>query len=304
MARRKKGKAISGVVLLNKPAEMTSNSALQKVRRIFYAQKAGHTGALDPFATGLLPICLGESTKTSGLLLDSNKRYQAHLVLGVETDSGDKDGQTISTQQVPVLSQETIEAVLSQFVGDQMQTPPMYSALKVNGKPLYEYARAGIILAREPRPITVFELTLHSFDESSLTFEVFCSKGTYVRTLGEDIAKALGTVGHLQALHRTQIGKITAEKMHTLEQISENPERYLLPVDYALMDLPALTFDASQTDHLKHGGFITVSDPFDGFLRLLDETSRCFGVGEWWPEKQAIKPKRLFVMPESLESGS
>jgi tRNA pseudouridine55 synthase len=219
---KKQWQAVDGIVLLNKPEGVTSNGILQQVRRLYNAKKAGHTGALDPFATGLLPLCFGEATKISGLLLDSDKRYIATLSLGVETDSGDKDGNPLQTVTVPTLNAESIQTVLKGFEGDIMQVPPMYSALKHQGIPLYEYARKGVEVERVPRPVTIHELTLIDFHPTEITFEVFCSKGTYVRTLGEEIAKALDTLGHLTALHRTQTGSLRGDDMATVAEIEQD----------------------------------------------------------------------------------
>lgn len=294
MARKRKGLPINGIVLLNKEAGLSSNSALQKVRRLYQAQKAGHTGSLDPFATGLLPVCLGEATKVSGLLLNSEKRYIATLKLGEATDSGDNDGEVIAQASIPNLTNQSIEQVLSGFVGEQQQIPPMYSALKHQGKPLYEYARQGIEIERAPRPITIYELKLLSFDKDEIRFEVFCSKGTYVRTLGEDIAKKLGTLGHLIGLHRTQIGDIQAEQMHLLNDIEAQPEACLLPIDFALQHLQAVCLGAENTQLIQHGGQIQFEQPETELVRFYNENNDCFGVGEWLADKQLLKPKRLF----------
>lgn len=285
---------VDGIVLLDKPAGITSNDLLQKVRRVYQAKKAGHTGALDPFATGLLPICLGEATKVSGLLLDSDKRYQATLKLGQATDTGDKDGEIALTESIPTLTEAIIESVLKQFVGDSEQIPPMYSALKYQGKPLYEYARKGIEIERQARHIHVYELKLIEFKEAEIQFDVLCSKGTYVRTLGEDIAKALGTVGHLIALHRTQTGSLSGDNMHSLETISEEPETYLKPIDLPLDHLQAIHLNAEDSQTIRHGGKLAMEKPDTELVRFYDEARRFFGVGEWQTEKQLLKPKRLF----------
>lgn len=291
---KKQWQKIDGIVLLNKPEGVTSNGLLQQVRRVYNAKKAGHTGALDPFATGLLPICLGEATKISGLLLDSDKRYIATLQLGLETDSGDKDGNPLKTIAVPALSKAMLETVFSQFEGDVMQVPPMYSALKHQGKPLYEYARKGIHIERAARPIHIYELKLIDFENTVVRFEVLCSKGTYVRTLGEDIAKALGTVGHLTGLHRTQTGALTGDEMATLEEIELNKDAYLQPLDLPLKHLQAIHLNAKDTDKILHGGKLAVEEPETPLVRFYDPQQRFIGVGEWQQEKQLLKPKRLF----------
>lgn len=299
---------IHGIVLLNKPAGVSSNGILQKVRRLFNAKKAGHTGALDPFATGLLPICLGEATKVSGLLLDSDKGYRATLNLGEQSDTGDTEGEIISTQLVPELSVEKIEATLADFIGDIQQIPPMYSALKHNGKQLYWYARQGIEIDRPARNIHIFSLKLVSFSQESkdtaqIVFDVLCSKGTYVRTLGEDIAKAIGTVGHLTALHRIQSGSLRAEQMLTIEQIEEaitsgKGDDILWPVDLPLEHLQRIDLVEDQAKWLRNGGQLRLPKPETELVRFYNPDGICLGVGEWMPEHERIKPKRLFNLPE------
>lgn len=291
---KKQWQKVDGIVLVDKPEGITSNDLLQKVRRVYQAKKAGHTGALDPFATGLLPICLGEATKVSGLLLDSDKRYQATLKLGEATDTGDKDGQTALTQAIPDLTEEAIHSVFDNFTGEVSQIPPMYSALKFQGKPLYEYARKGIEIERPARSIRVFELQLIDFQPDEIRFEVYCSKGTYVRTLGEDIAKALGTVGHLTALRRTQTGSLTSSDMHSLEEISQDADSFLKPLDLPLAHLRAIHLNAEDTNSIQHGGKLAVERPETDLVRFYDPEERFFGVGEWQLEKQLLKPKRLF----------
>ena len=293
MAKRQ-WQIVNGIVLLNKPEGITSNDLLQKVRRVYNAKKAGHTGALDPFATGLLPICLGEATKVSGLLLDSDKRYQATLHLGAATDTGDKDGEVIEKADVPTLTQEAIEAVLKKFIGEVWQVPPMYSALKHQGKPLYEYARKGEEIERPARAIQIHELKLIDFSPEDIRFEVFCSKGTYVRTLGEDIAKALGTLGYLTHLHRTQTGSLFADQMHSLEEIADNPSTYLLSLDLPLQHLEAIVLNAEDANTIRHGGKLAVAQPATELVRFYDDQGVFFGVGEWQHEKNLLKPKRLF----------
>ncbi len=291
---KKQWQSVNGLVLLNKPEGVTSNGVLQQVRRLYNAKKAGHTGALDPFATGLLPICFGEATKISGLLLDSDKRYLATLQLGSATDSGDKDGAVIAEAPVPELAKADIESVLQRFLGDQTQIPPMYSALKHQGKPLYEYARAGIEIERPARPIRIDLLTLKSYSQNVLQFDVLCSKGTYVRTLAEDIAKALGTLGHLTALHRIQTGSLKADQMVTLEQIEADLAGCLLPYDLPLEHLQALHLSEQDTDKIQHGGKLAIDRPQTDWVRLYDPNNRFIGIGEWQLEKQLLKPKRLF----------
>jgi len=290
---------IHGIVLLNKPVGDSSNGILQKVMRIFNAKKGGHTGALDPFATGLLPICLGEATKVSGLLLESDKRYTATLKLGEKSDTGDTEGEIIQTLAVPDLTQASIEAVFAKFTGPILQVPPMYSALKHQGKPLYYYARKGIEIERPARPITILALNLVSFTENQIVFDVLCTKGTYVRTLGEDIAEALGTVGHLTALHRTQTGSLKGDDMLTIEQIEESKQACLKPLDIALQHLQRIDLNAEQSQLIRFGQKLDLPKPETDLVRFYDDQGVFFAVGEWQTEKDILKPKRVF----NLEGG-
>jgi tRNA pseudouridine55 synthase len=291
---KKQWQKVDGIVLLDKPEGVTSNGILQKVRRFYSAKKAGHTGALDPFATGLLPICFGEATKVSGLLLDSDKKYIATLKLGLATDTGDKDGEVILEKPLPQLTEQKILSVFEQFTGKIEQIPPMYSALKHKGKPLYEYARKGIEVERPARPLTILSLSLLSFANDIIKFEVHCSKGTYVRTLGEDIAKTLGSVGHLIALHRTQTGDITADQMQSVETLSTGSKEFLLPLDLPLKHLQAIHLTEQDAKLIQQGGKLAVEKPATDLVRFYDQNNVFFGVGEWQYEKNLLKPKRLF----------
>jgi tRNA pseudouridine55 synthase len=232
---------VDGVLLIDKPVGLSSNDALTKVKRIVNAKKAGHTGTLDPFATGLLPLCFGEATKFSQDLLEADKTYVAVVHLGVTTNTGDTEGEVIATKPVEV-TLEQIEAALGHFCGPIMQIPPMYSALKRDGKAYYEYAREGIVLEREARPVTIHSLDFVSYEAPMLTIRVCCSKGTYVRVLGEDIGARLGCGAHLNALRRVQVGTLTTDGMVTLEQLQahENPLSLLAPVDALLSSFPRL----------------------------------------------------------------
>ncbi|MFZ6844605.1 tRNA pseudouridine(55) synthase TruB [Undibacterium sp. RuTC16W] len=234
---------VHGVLLLDKPVGLSSNDALIKAKRLFNAQKAGHTGTLDPFATGLLPLCFGEATKFSQDLLEADKTYQTIVHLGISTTTGDTEGEVTETSPVSV-SEPQILHVLEQFRGDIQQVPPMYSALKRDGKPLYEYARAGITLEREARAVSIHLLELVSYEAPFLTLNVRCSKGTYIRVLGEDIGKALGCGAHLQALRRTHVGHLVLEKSITLDALAEMDEALrfslLAPVDALLSSFPKI----------------------------------------------------------------
>ncbi len=230
---------VDGVLLLDKPVGLSSNDALIKAKRVVNAKKAGHTGTLDPFATGLLPLCFGEATKFSQDLLEADKTYLATVHLGITTTTGDTEGEAIDTRPVDV-SVEQIEAALARFRGPILQVPPMYSALKRDGKAYYEYAREGIVLEREARPVTIHALELVRYDAPMLVIRVTCSKGTYVRVLGEDIGAALGCGAHLNALRRIQVGALTVDGMVTLEQLQAHPAplSLLAPVDTLLSTFP------------------------------------------------------------------
>jgi tRNA pseudouridine55 synthase len=230
---------VDGVLLIDKPVGLSSNDALIKAKRVVNAKKAGHTGTLDPFATGLLPLCFGEATKFSQDLLEADKTYDAVVHLGITTTTGDTEGEAVETRPVDVTA-EQIEAALAKFRGPILQIPPMYSALKRDGKALYEYAREGIVLEREARPVTIHKLEMLAYDAPMLTIRVTCSKGTYVRVLGEDIGAELGCGAHLNALRRIQVGNLTVDGMVTLEQLQahDNPLSLLAPVDALLSSFP------------------------------------------------------------------
>ncbi|WP_428719302.1 tRNA pseudouridine(55) synthase TruB [Undibacterium curvum] len=247
---------VHGVLLLDKPVGFSSNDALIKTKRLLNAIKAGHTGTLDPFATGLLPLCFGEATKFSQDLLEADKTYTTVVHLGITTTTGDTEGEQLEQRAVDV-SIEQIQAVLAQFTGPIQQVPPMYSALKRDGKPLYEYARAGVTLEREARAVVIHELELLDYSAPMLTLRVKCSKGTYVRVLGEDIGAALGCGAHLQALRRIQVGHLQLEKSITIESIEVMPEAARLelldPVDALLSSFPAITLDEELSVRFLHG---------------------------------------------------
>jgi len=248
--------AIDGVLLLDKPVGLSSNDALIKAKRLLRAKKAGHTGTLDPFATGLLPLCFGEATKFSQDLLDADKTYETVLHLGLTTATGDTEGEVIATREVDV-TREQIEAVLPRFRGAIEQVPPMYSALKRDGKPLYEYARAGITLEREARPVTIHLLEFIDFQAPYLRLRVSCSNGTYIRVLGEDIGEALGCGAHLQALRRTQVGHLALSQSITLEMLEGLPEEQrqalLAPVDALLSSFPKIGLNDDLAKRFLHG---------------------------------------------------
>ncbi|EWH02120.1 tRNA pseudouridine(55) synthase TruB [Halomonas sp. BC04] len=264
MARRRRGLPVNGVLLLDKPQGASSNHALQRARRLFQAQKAGHTGTLDPMATGLLPVCFGEATKFSSFLLEADKVYRTRVQLGVVTDTGDAEGEVVERQAVPALSEADIEAVLARFRGEIEQVPPMYSALKHQGRKLYELAREGKTVERAARRVTVYDARLLAHDGDAFTLEVRCSKGTYIRTLAEDIGRALGCGAHITALRRLKTGPFDASEMVAFDGLEARPdqadlEARLLPVDVLVAHLPSLELDVEAVTRLQHGQSAVVS---------------------------------------------
>jgi tRNA pseudouridine55 synthase len=289
-------RAVSGVLLLDKPYGFSSNQALQKVKWLYQAQKAGHTGTLDPLATGVLPICLGEATKFAQHLTDENKTYVATVKFGVTTTTGDIEGDVVSQVDCHV-TREDVERVLPQFMGEITQVPPMYSALKVNGKPLYEYARDGVELERKPRQVTIHTLRVLGCADNSAEIEVCCSKGTYIRTLGEDIGKALQAGAHLTALRRTATA--TYQIAHTvtieaLEQMTaEQRDALLLPVDTAITALPKILLQEDAAYYFKQGNPVWVSGSIpSGELRIYSEAGLFLGLG-FQQRDGRIAPKRV-----------
>ncbi len=286
---------LSGVFLLNKPLGISSNAALQRVRWLYRAEKGGHTGALDPLASGLLPICLGEATKFSHYLLDSTKRYQTTIHLGHSTTTGDVEGSVLFEQAVPELTQAKIEQVLATFVGDIQQVPPMYSALKKEGRPLYELARKGIEIEREARPITIEALELLSFTENSLTLDVTCSKGTYIRVLGEDIAKALNTFGHLTYLHRIKTGQFDLIPSYTIEYLESLTEferdALLLPVFAPVDHFTQVQVPEGRAEYFSRGMESNIEHAAENEVLVFDG-EKCLGLAEITDKKRLV-PKRV-----------
>jgi tRNA pseudouridine55 synthase len=291
---------VHGVLLLDKPAGLSSNDALIKAKRLLNAEKAGHTGTLDPFATGLLPLCFGEATKFAQDLLDAEKTYETTVHLGITTTTGDTEGELIATKRVEV-DQEQIDAVLARFRGPIDQVPPMYSALKRDGRPLYEYARAGITLEREARRIIIHELTLLSWQAPFLRLSVTCSKGTYIRVLGEDIGAALGCGAHLNALRRTAVGALSVAEALTLEQLADlaEPERVagLAPVDALLSGFPVLSLDDELARRFLHGQRLALAGmaglPCAGRVRVYSQSDvRLLGTAQLM-EYGVLAPERL-----------
>ena len=298
---RKKGRDIHGVFLLDKPQGMSSNDILQKVKRIFQANKAGHTGALDPLATGMLPICLGEATKFSQFLLDSDKRYQVTAKLGERTDTSDAEGQVVETKVVNV-TESDIQQALAQFRGDILQVPTMFSALKHQGKPLYEYARAGITVEREARPITIFELKFIAYEAPFLTLEVHCSKGTYIRTLVDDLGEVLGCGAHVTVLRRLAVADYPIAAMMSyadLQNMAENQplevlDKLLLPMDTAVSNLPKINLNEQQTKAVGFGQRVKFEnvEQMYGLVRLFSNTAQFLGVAEITAD-DVIRPNRM-----------
>ncbi len=304
MGRRKnKGRNISGVLLLDKPQGGSSNHALQKVKRLFGAAKAGHTGSLDPLATGMLPVCFGEATKISAFLLDADKRYRLKCQLGVSTTTGDTEGEVVDTQDVAAINQQSVEAILPTFLGEIEQIPPMYSALKHNGERLYKLARQGIEVERKARKVTIYgidflSLGRNSADQLILELEVACSKGTYVRTLAEDIAKKLDCCAHITALRRLTVGPYDGEMM-TMDQLMDLAQQghealdgCLQPVDSGVANWPDVHLAADAAFYVQQGQAVMVPHaPTQGWVRIYDQ-SQFLGLGEIQDDGM-VAPRRM-----------
>lgn len=300
-ARRASARDINGILLLDKPAGITSNAALQAIKRLMAARKAGHTGSLDPLASGMLPICLGEATKFSQFLLESDKRYHVIAQLGVKTTTGDAEGEIVTQLSVPEFSEQQIATVLDQFRGAIDQIPSMFSALKHQGRPLYELARQGITIDRPARTVQIHELTLVSRTADTLTLDVACSKGTYIRTLVEDIGEALGCGAHVANLRRLTVGPFLATQMITLDEVATLIEKTgpttvddrLLPTDSAVQDWPTVILSEASMYYLGRGQPIIVPRaPANGWVRLVRQNGDFLGVGEIL-EDGRVAPRRL-----------
>ncbi|MDR2924833.1 MAG: tRNA pseudouridine(55) synthase TruB [Azoarcus sp.] len=300
-------RAVDGVLLLDKPSGMTSNAALQTARRLLAARKAGHTGTLDPMASGLLPLTFGEATKFSQMLLDANKVYEAGVTLGIQTDTGDAEGKVLAVQPVAV-DEIALRETLARFIGEIEQTPPMYSALKRDGKPLYEYARAGIEIERAPRRVTITELTLLAFGQNRFAIRVACSKGAYIRSLAMDIGAALGCGAHLDALRRTRIGDFDLSGSVTLDAIEatapEARESLLAPVDALLKGFPKLALDAAEAWLILRGQPLDLPEQrkAPGDCARLFGPEGFLGLGQW-KEDGRLWPKRLIATAQEHTPG-
>lgn len=303
MGRRRKGRNVNGIVLLDKPLGITSNKALQIVKRLYTAAKAGHTGSLDPLATGLLPLCLGEATKVSGFLLDADKSYLATLKLGVKTFSADAEGEVIETRPVENYSKKQIQAAIAPFLGEIEQTPPMHSALKVDGQPLYKLAHQGIVIERKSRPVHIFDIEVLRHEADEIDIAVACSKGTYIRTLAEDIGEKLGCGAHLSALRRTVSGPFNLDDSISLEELEhlaesgfEALDEVLIPAEDALDDWESVTLSDDAAFYLCRGQAVQVPKaPTSGLVRLFSDEKGFLGIGEILDDGR-VKPHRLFLV--------
>ena len=301
MARRRaKGRDVNGILLLDKPTGMSSNAALQTVKRLFNANKAGHTGNLDPLATGLLPICFGEATKISSYLLDSDKRYIGTCKLGVRTRTADSEGEVLETRSVGNLTEQQVKQVLQGFIGEIEQIPPMHSAVKINGTPLYKLAREGKEIERKSRRVSIYQLEMLRLEGDELDIDVHCSKGTYVRTLAEEIGEALACGAHLSALRRTASGPFELEQAVTMPELAhlaedgfESLDRLLLPPEEALSDWPMVSLSQNSAYYLQQGQAVQVPKaPSSGWVRLRRDDGQFLGIGQIL-EDGRVAPKRL-----------
>jgi tRNA pseudouridine55 synthase len=298
MARRRKGRDVHGIILLDKPPGYSSSQAVQKVRWLFTARKAGHTGSLDPFATGMLPICLGEASKTAGFMLDASKRYLATARLGQATVTGDTEGDVVREMPAPALTPKAIDAAFESFRGTIEQVPPMYSALKHQGQPLYKLARAGKEVERKSRTVIIHSLELIAWDNPMLVFSVHCSNGTYIRTLAGDIAEKLHTCAHLQALRRLEVEPFREAGMVSLDDLEKAAEAgqqdaLLLPLDAGLEAWPVVELSGEDQVRFTHGNPAPVRETYRGMVRVYARNDQILGLGELRGDHQ-VHPKRLF----------
>jgi len=304
---KKVKRAVSGVILLDKPLGLSSNQAMQRVKHLYQAEKAGHTGSLDPLATGLLPICLGEATKFANFLLDADKSYLAHVRLGIKTSTADAEGEIIQQKAVHI-EQTQLQQVLKQFEGEIRQTPPIYSALKVDGKPLYAYARAGQQVEIKARLVNIHQLELVSWQAEQLVLQVTCSKGTYIRTLAQDIGEQLGCGAHLSALRRLSTGNFNIQQAYTLEDLSRmnlsQLDALLLPVDVKMQHLAKISLTEQQANSILHGQPIATEQDFkiNEIIRLYKNRGEFIGLAECRTLGK-LNPKRLIRQNSELSNG-
>jgi len=296
---RKSGRQVNGILLLDKPKGVSSNKALQQVKKLYNAQKAGHTGSLDPLATGLLPICFGEATKVSAFLLDADKRYRVTIKLGEKTATADAEGAVLQSRPVQGIDESDVKKLLAVFTGKIQQLPPMYSALKHEGQRLYKLARQGLEVERQPREITIYALELVEYNLPEIVLDVHCSKGTYVRTLAEDIGEHLGCGAHVLELRRTSVASFDSlpvsmnEIMQTAEKGFDSLDALLLPMDTALAHWQEIHLTEEMTFYIRQGQAVMVPKaPTDGLVRLYDPENVFVGVGLVQPDGM-VAPKRL-----------
>tara|TARA_Y100001968_G_C19429564_1_gene756231 strand:- start:678 stop:1580 length:903 start_codon:yes stop_codon:yes gene_type:complete len=295
MTQYPKKQALDGIILLNKPIGLSSNGLLQRVKHLFQAQKAGHTGSLDPLATGMLPICFGEATKISSYLLDADKTYLVTGHLGIKTDTGDAEGRVIAKVEHFNLTEANVKHVLLQFLGAQMQIPPIYSALKHEGQPLYQLARAGKAVSKPARAINIHTIELLSFDQNLITLRVSCSKGTYIRTLIDDIGEALNVYAYVKSLHRLDVGGFAADAMYSYEELVNmtlnQRLQCLQAIDKPISYMPAITLEHEQISLLRQGRILDYPSSFDTIVRLYDINQKFIGLGQL--NNLQLKVKRL-----------
>jgi len=301
--RRCKVRNISGIVVLDKANGLSSNAALQEVKRLYEANKAGHAGSLDPLATGVLPVCLGEATKVSQFLLDSDKCYRARIKLGIRTDTGDSEGSIIERNAGISVSRKAIERALTKFKGEIEQVPPMHSAIKMNGVPLYKLARKGIAVERKPRLVTLYQVCLLEFVNSELELEISCSKGTYIRTIADDLGQELGCGAHVIELRRTQAGVFTEKDSISAEELALEKEKnrgldkidqFLIPMDRAIQDLPEVNLPSITASHVKNGQAVLVRHlPKNGLVRMYED-EQFIGIGSI-DDDGKVAPRRLII---------
>lgn len=297
--KKRGGREVNGILLLDKPRGLTSNAALQEAKRAFKANKAGHTGSLDPIATGLLPLCFGEATKVSSFFLHADKRYTSTFTLGVATDTGDAEGRELTRAETVTVTDAVIEKEINTFRGEFEQTPPMYSAIKFQGQPLYKLARQGIEIERKPRRVTVYELSFSRIDGLNIEVFLHCSSGFYVRSLADELGKRIGCGAHVSALRRTGVGEFSVDDAVPLEQIQQENDPMLLdslliPTDAALNHLPEVNLSEDAAFYLCRGQAVKAANvPGNGCVRLYTSEAGFLGVGEVL-EDGRIAPKRLF----------
>ncbi len=303
---------VNGIFLLDKPLNMTSNGALQRVKRLFGAKKAGHTGSLDPLATGMLPLCFGDATKFSQYLLESDKYYRVTVKLGIKTTTGDAEGEITVTRPVVNITLARLEEVLAKFTGKNSQIPPMFSAIKYKGQPLYKLARQGLEVERKARDVYIHRLQLIEFHTDTFIFEVHCSKGTYIRTLVEDIGEVLGCGGYVTSLRRVAVAPYQNTKMWTLLELEEAHKTagmnalmpYLIPIETAVESYPAIKLSLTAAFYIRSGQPVMVPHlPVQGYVRIFSDDNEFMGIGEVLDDGR-VTPRRLLTLPKKMANNS